>query len=235
MINGKAREHDWFRGYPEPKEPRIVGPHMRTIQNRIAASYRDQEFYDGARANGYGGMVNDGRWEMIAKQITDEFGSYRRVLQLPAHKGFLLYELFKCNQRVYGQETSEYAARNSLIRLDVSPFTTLPYEDELFDLVIAPSAVYMHNLVDAIKVLREIERVKKKDGGKSFITLAAYEDESDIEGLMLLRYWFLLGTTILTKADWIAVMEHAGYSGDYRFDTAEYLNLVKAVQPECAR
>lgn len=219
------REHDWFRGYPEPKEPRIVGPHLRSIHNRIAASYRDQEFYDGARANGYGGMVNDGRWEEIAKQITDEFGSYRRILQVNAHKGFLLYELFKCNQRVWGQETSEYAARHSLMRHDVAPFTALPYEDDMFDLVIAASAVYSLNLPDAIKCLRELERVKKKDGGKSFITLAAYEDESDIEGLMLLRYWFLLGTTILTKADWIEVMLHAGYTGDYRFDTARSLNL----------
>ena len=45
---------------------------------------------------------------------------------------------------------------------------------------------------------------------------------------MLLRYWFLLGTTILTKADWIYVMETAGYTGDYRFDTATYLNLKRA-------
>ena len=45
-------EYDAYAGYPEPKEPRLVSPTRRTIANRIAASYRDQEFYDGARENG---------------------------------------------------------------------------------------------------------------------------------------------------------------------------------------
>jgi hypothetical protein len=42
---------------------------------------------------------------------------------------------------------------------------------------------------------------------------------------MLLRYWFLTGTLILTKAEWREVMKHAGYTGDYRFDTAKSLKL----------
>jgi len=220
-------ESDWFAGYPEPKEPRIVGPQVRTIHNRIAASYRDREFYDGDRANGYGGMLNDGRWEPIARTIVDQFGGYRRVLQVGAHKGFLLYELFKLGMRVWGTEISRYAGDNALVTLDHAPFTALPYEDGQFDLVIAASAVYTLNLPDAIKCLREIERVKHPLG-HSWVTLAAYEDENDFDGLRLLRYWFLLGTTILTKADWIEVMKHAGYTGDYRFDTAKTLNLVEA-------
>ena len=217
------REFNAFHGYPEPKEPRIVGPDLRKIENRIIASERGRDFYDGDRINGYGGMVNDGRWEAIAKNLYDDYNlGYSRVLQIGAHKGFLLYELYKLGCRVSGQEVSEYAAANSMMRLDVSPFTKLPYEDGIFDFVICASPVYSLNLPDAITCLREIERVGK---GSSFITLAAYEDEDDIEGLMLLRYWFLLGTTILTKADWIKVMEYAGYQGDYRFDTSAYLNL----------
>jgi hypothetical protein len=220
------KEFDAFAGYPEPKEPRVVGPHLRTIDNRIMASYRDHEFYDGQRVNGYGGMVDDGRWAPIARNIYDHYNlGYARILQLNAHKGFLLYELFKLGCRVTGQEVSHYAAENSLIRLDITPFTKLPYEDGEFDFVIAASAVYSLNLPDVIKCLQEIQRVSN---GRSWITLAAYEDEDDIEGLMLLRYWFLLGTTILTKADWMRVMEHAGYKGDWRFDTAKSLKLVRA-------
>ena len=219
-------EFDAFAGYPEPKEPRIVGPKQRTINNRIMASYRDHAFYDGERANGYGGMINDGRWAPIARQLFEHYNlDYGQVLQLNAHKGFLLYELFKLGCRVTGQEVSHYAAENSVIRLDITPFTKLPYEDGEFDFVIAASAVYSLNLPDAVKCLREIQRVSK---GRAWITLAAYEDEDDIEGLMLLRYWFLLGTTILTKADWMKVMEHAEYDGDYRFDTAKSLNLRRA-------
>ena len=219
------REFDAFIGYPE--QQRLVSPYLRTIHNRIAASYREQEFYDGDRANGYGGMKNDGRWEPIAKNLYQEYNlGFRKVLQIGAHKGFLLYELYKLGCRVYGTETSDYAIQHSLIRLTKCQPTQLPYKDGLFDFVICVSPVYCQNLAGAIQCLKEIQRV---GNGKSFITLAAYENEEDIEGLMLMRYWFLLGTTILTKADWIAVMEHAGYTGDYRFDTAKYLNLVPDV------
>jgi SAM-dependent methyltransferase len=132
------------------------------------------------------------------------------VLQVGAHKGFLLEALHQRHIRVAGTEFSEYPARQSKCRLYRAPFTKLPFEDESFDLVIGVSCVYTLNLPDAIKCLREIQRVSR---GQSFITLAAYENEEDIEGLMLLRYWFLLGTTILTKPDWLAVMAHAGYTG----------------------
>ena len=218
------REFNAFAGYPEPKNPRIVGPNLRNIHNRIQASYRDKEFYDGDRKNGYGGMVDDGRWKPIAKHIVESYNLHEgsRVLQVAAHKGFLLYEFYKLGMRVSGQETSYYAAECSKITLDISLFTELPYKDRTFDFVIGASCVYTLNLLDAIKCLREIQRVGT---GRSWVTLAAYEKPED---LMLLRYWFLLGTTILTKAEWLEVMEHAGYTGDYRFDTAKYLNLVEA-------
>ena len=218
-------EFNAFHGYPEPAEPRLVSPDLRQIENRLIASERGQEFYDGDRINGYGGLKNDGRWEKIARNLYDDYNlGYSKVLQINAHKGYLLYELFKLGCRVYGTEVSDYAIKNSVVRLTKASFTELPYEDGLFDMVICASPVYSLNLPDAVKCLREIERVKAP-GGRSWITLAAYEDENDIEGLMLLRYWFLLGTTILTKADWVKVMEHAGYSGDFRYDTASYLNL----------
>ena len=214
-------EFDAFAGYPEPKEPRRVGPRLRTIHNRIAASYRDREFYDGDRANGYGGMVDDGRWGPIADRIIEK---YRPVsaLQVNSHKGFLVREL--CNRGVdaIGVEISDYAISCSVGPVEKAPFTELPFRDKDVGIVIAASAPYAGNLADAIQCLKEIQRV----GRQAWVVLAAYEDEDDIEGLMLLRYWFLTGTLILTKADWLAVMEHAGYTGDYRFDTAKSLKLV---------
>lgn len=218
-----GREFDLFAGYPEPKEPRRVGPGLRTIHNRIAASYRDREFYDGDRANGYGGMVDDGRWGPIGERIIAEYRP-KTVLQVNAHKGYLVRELQKRGVDATGQELSRYAVENAVLDLDISQFTRLPYGTHSFDLVIAASAPYAGNLSDAIKCLKEIQRVGK---GKAWVVLAAYENEDDIDGLMLLRYWFLTGTTILTKADWIEVMAHAGYTGDYRYDTAKSLNLVK--------
>jgi hypothetical protein len=215
------REFDAFAGYPEPKEPRRVGPRLRTIHNRIAASYRDREFYDGDRANGYGGMVDDGRWALIAERLINHYRPLS-VLQVNAHKGYLLRELQRRGVLVRGQEVSAYAAEQAAVRIDVAPFTALPYDDDEVDLVIAASAPYAGNLADAIKCLREIQRVSRSN---AWVVVAAYEDEDDIEGLMLLRYWFLTGTLILTKADWLEVMEHAGYTHDYRFDTAKSLKL----------
>ena len=221
------REFDAFAGYPEPKEPRLVGPSLRTIHNRIAACYRDREFYDGARANGYGGMKDDGRWGPIAQSLIRDYDlkSGDRVLQINAHKGFLVRELRQRGMRAIGTDPSRYAADVSRGTVRCAPFTKQPFGDREFDLVIAASAVYAGSLHDAIQCLREIQRVGK---GRSWVVLAAYEDENDIEGLMLLRYWFLTGTLILTKADWLAVLAHAQYTGDFRFDTAKHLNLRRA-------
>lgn len=215
-------EFDAFAGYPEPKEPRRVGPRLRTIHNRIAASYRGREFYDGDRANGYGGMVDDGRWGPIADRIIQHYNP-TSVLQVNAHKGYLVRELHNRGIHAHGQEVSQYACDMAVFPLSHSTFTKLHYPDQAVDLVIAASAPYAGSLSDAIRCLREIWRVSR---GSAWVVLAAYEDEDDIEGLMLLRYWFLTGTLILTKSDWLAVMEHAGYHGDYRFDTAKSLNLV---------
>ncbi len=218
------REFDLFAGYPA--QQRVVSPTIRTIKNRITASYRDEEFYDGARENGYGGMKDDGRWKPIARNIKDSYGleDGDKVLQVRAHKGYLCRELFEIGLKVTGCESSHYAIEKSVYPLDPAPSTKLPYDDGEFDLVIAANVVYTSNLEGAIQTLKEIQRVSRKH---AWITLCAYENEEDIEGLMLMRYWVLLGTTILTKADWMEVMRHAGYRGDYRFDTAKFMNLVR--------
>ena len=210
-------ELDLFSGYPEPKEPRIVGPDLRTIENRIAASYRGKEFYDGDRINGYGGMKDDGRWAPIAQHIKDYYQP-ETVLQVGAHKGFLVNELCKLGIKAVGTEPSGYARRHSPVPLRKARFIKQPFQDKDFDLVIGASCVYTLNLPDSIKCLKEIQRV----GKRAWITLAAAETPEEI---MMLRYWFLLGTTILKKEEWLKVMEHAGYEGDWRFDTPEYLNL----------
>ena len=46
-----------------------VNDFFRTIKSRSIASERGKELYDGDRANGYGGYINDGRWEPVAQRI----------------------------------------------------------------------------------------------------------------------------------------------------------------------
>ena len=223
------REFDALQGYPEPKNKRVVNSDSRTIENRIIASYRGKEFYDGSRNNGYGGMVNDGRWLPVAKNMINWYGLNENssVLQIGSDKGYLL-ESFKAHLpsiKVFGIEISDYAINctESSIRKSIikSPFTDVPFENQTFDLVIAVGPVYSLNLSDAIRCLKEIKRVSK---GKSFITLGSYSNE---ENRNLFLQWTLLGTTILSKKDWLKVLEHVAYQGDYKFNTSESLGLIK--------
>ena len=229
------REFNALAGYPEPKTPRYVSPTLRTIKSRIIASYRDKEYYDGDRNNGYGGFNYDGRWLPIAQNMCKEYGldGTSAVLQLGCEKGFLLHDFRQLHpsMKLQGTDLSEYAIEHSMpsvkSKIIKGPFTKLPFKDHEFDLVIAIGVVYTLNLADAIQCLKEIQRVSQ---GTSFITLAAYRTE---EELRLFRYWTVLGCTILHEDDWLEVLKHAGYTGDYKFMTARSLNLIeKKANPE---
>lgn len=216
------REFDAFQDYPKLKRKA-----ERTIHNRLKAIYRDREFYDGDRDNGYGGMKDDGRWGPIAENLIKVYGLSEdsMVLQIGCHKGFLLNELLRRGINVRGTDISSYALEQA--PLEVKPFVgyaefcAQPHRSKEFDLVLAVSPVYTLNLPDAVELLREIERLKKPNG-KSFITLGAWETPEDY---WLIRKWMLLGTTLLQKSEWVAVLQHSGYTGDYRFDTAQSLGL----------
>jgi len=105
--------------------------------------------------------------------------------------------------------------------IDQGDYRKLPYEDHAFDFVIAIGVVYTLTLADAIACLKDIQRVGK---GKSFITLGAYRNEQERR---LYNMWTVLGASILHVDEWVEVLRHAGYTGDYFFSTAEYLNLVE--------
>ncbi len=223
------RQFDALAGYPVPETPRYVGPSLRTIHNRIIAAYRDKELYDGDRNNGYGGFHYDGRWGPIAQNMVKEYrlDNTSAVLQVNCEKGFLLHEFQQLYSgiKVCGTEISEYAISTSMesVRsyIQYAPFTALPFADGEFNFVIAIGAVYTLNLPDAITCLKEIQRVGK---GKSFVTLASYETEEDKQ---LFGWWTLLGTTILREEEWVEVLEHVGYTGDYKLTNAKELRLIE--------
>ena len=205
-----------------------MGPEVRTIENRIIAAYRDEEYYDGDRNNGYGGFKYDGRWVPIARNMYSEYGlgEGSAVLQVGCEKGFLLHDFLGQYPgiKVHGTEVSAYAITHSMESvkpfIQQAPFTQLPFSDDMFELVIAIGVVYTLTLADAIQALKEIERVCR---GKSFVTLAAYRTEEEKK---LFEWWTVLGATLLHEDDWVRVLEHAGYTGDYKFTTARSLRLV---------
>ena len=209
------REVDLLDQMPQP-EKRIVG--SRTIEHRIIASYRDREFFDGDRNCGYGGYVDDGRWGPVAERMIEYYklkeGS--SITQVNCEKGFLLGEFAKRGMAVVGYEPSEYARRCADPKLKI--YADVDEEFQKADLLIAIGVIYVGSLKRAIDALRETENY----AFQSFVTLAAYDSEED---LRLMRKWSLLGTTILRKDEWIEVMKHANYNGDYSFVTARTLRL----------
>ena len=222
------REFNLLGDYPNPKKPRYVGPNIRTINHRIVATHRNKDFFDGYRNFGYGGFKYDGRWKKVADKLCKEYklNDNSSFLQLGCEKGFLLKDLRNkhVNMKVTGLETSNYAILNSMKEIKkivkfCDNYLKLNYKDNEFDFIMALGVVYTHNLNGAIKCLKEIQRVGK---GKSFITLASYEDKNDY---WLFKQWSLLGTTILHKDEWKELLKHTNYSGDYFFTNAATLNL----------
>ena len=109
------REFDALSGYPEPKHPRVVSPSQRTIHHWIVASYRDKEFYDGDRNYGYGGFKYDGRWEKIAKKITNEYNLDNKSSFLQLFIYFFLAGNFNLQIKIWILIKSEDYFKNDII------------------------------------------------------------------------------------------------------------------------
>ena len=112
------REFNLLEEYPKLNKPRYISETTRTITNRIIASRRDEEFFDGDRNNGYGGYVYDGRWVSVANKISKEYmlNESSKFLHINSEKGFLLHDfLIKFpKMKCVGIETSDFAIKNSI-------------------------------------------------------------------------------------------------------------------------
>lgn len=199
----------------------------RSIKNRLVAWELDDKYYDGERANGYGGFRDDCRWDLIIPTLYKKFSIDLNgiILDLGCKKGFIL-EAFKRSGhlgRLIGIENHPYPLasiqNSSGIEAKCGPYYDIPLEDNSVDFSIAFSSIYMQTLGDVVRSLREIERVSC---GRSYITLGAFEGETDKK---IFSQWTLIGTTALSIQDWHEVIEYSGYSGYYFFTTPAVLGL----------
>ena len=199
----------------------------RSIKNRLVAWELDDKYYDGERANGYGGFRDDCRWDSITPMLYKKFGIDLNgtILDLGCKKGFIL-ESFKRSGhlgRLIGIENHPYPLasiqNSSGIEAKCGPYYDIPLEDNSVDFLIAFSSIYMQTLGDVVRSLREIERVSC---GSSYITLGAFEGETDKK---IFSQWTLIGTTVLSIQDWHEVIDYSGYSGCYFFTTPAVLGL----------
>ncbi len=221
------KKYNLLKDLPKSNIKRISNTRTRTIKERIISSYRDKNLYDGDRKYGYGGFKYDGRWIPVAKRIFEKYKLKKnaKILQVGCDKGFLLHDikLLYPNAEVYGIELSNYAKNNSMKsikkNIKIGSYTKFDFKDSFFDFVMAVGVVYSLNLADAIKCLKEIVRVSKQN---SFINLSSYTNLNDY---WLFKNWTLLGSTLLTEKEWLKVLKHVNYDGNYYFTSAKTLNL----------
>lgn len=197
----------------------------RSIINKVNAWKLDKQYYDGNRLDGYGGFIYDGRWKKILPKIIKRYklSKKSKVLDLGCKKGFFLKDLNELipGIKTFGIENHSYPVRKrvkSKSKILISQYYNLPFKNKYFDFVIAFNSLYMQNLGDVIKSLKEIQRVSKK----SYVVLASGENDKERNKFYK---WTLIGTSILLKKEWKILFKEIKFNGDYYFSSAKTLGV----------
>ena len=198
----------------------------RKLKNKLIAWELEKEYYDGDRNNGYGGFSYDGRWLKLLPAFIKKYklNNNSKILDLGCKKGFIMKDLkiLLPGAKIYGIEDHKYPIINAEKKIKkniiLSNYYEIPFNKNYFDLVIGFSSIYKYNFQDVVKTIKEINRVSRK----SFFTVASYSNKKERE---IFEKWTLLGTTILSKKEWLELFRLLKYTGDYYFTTAKSLNL----------
>lgn len=185
---------------------------------KLARAY-DRDFWDGDRRYGYGGYKYDGRWEIVAKRLIEQYNLKEdaAILDVGCGKGFLLYEFKKLlpHAQVRGFDISKYGLENAKEEIKDNLFIhraqdPYPFKDTEFDLVI--SLTTLHNLhINELKIaLGEIERV----GRDKYIMMESFRNEQE---LFNLQCWALTCESFFRPEGWVWLFKEFGYTGDYEF------------------
>lgn len=202
-----------------PKAMRDVSARLRDKErNRALALKFDWEYFDGPRAQGYGGYSYDGRWVPVAQRIIEryELRPGDRLLDVGCAKGFLMRDLLEAlpGLEVWGLDISSYAIERChdevAGRILRGSCDALPFPDDCFQAVIAINVV--HNLEPAgcRRAVQEIVRVGS--GPRAFIQVDAYRNEAE---RALFEDWMLTARTYCKPDEWRELFEATGYRGDY--------------------
>jgi len=185
---------------------------------RVAKQY-GPDYWDGDRRYGYGGYRYDGRWKPVAERLIE---LYRlrpdaRILDVGCGKAHLLHELklLLPGATVQGFDISDHgladapaAIRPFLFHHDArAPF---PFPDQAFDLVLAIGTLHNLRLPELESALKEMTRV----GSEQYMLVESYRNEQE---LFNLQCWALTAETFLDDQEWVWLLRHFGYRGDYEF------------------
>ena len=200
---------------PQPKRQPRKG--VATQADRNVACRFGKEYFDGPRAQGYGGYVYDGRWKPVARRLKEHYGlgESASILDIGCAKGFLLHDLNELLPRatLAGLDISEYAILNAMERvrafLRIGNAKELPWPDHSFDLVLAINTIHNLELPECKQALREIQRVSRKH---AYVVVDAYRTEEERQRLL---DWILTAKTFMHVEEWKQVFKEVGYMGDY--------------------
>ena len=210
--------------YPRSKRNVAARNNARTGEHiRISRQYGEM-YFDGPREYGYGGYRYDGRWRPVAADIIRHFRlrSGMRVLDVGAAKGFLVKDLMlECpGLEAFGLDISSYALLNCepdvIGRLHLGVADFLPFPDDSFDVVLSINTLHNLERVQLITALREMMRVTRQ--GRAYVQVDSYRDAAE---RALFLDWVLTAKTHDYPDGWRALLQEAGYIGDYYWTITE--------------
>ena len=188
----------------------------------VAREY-GEAYFDGPREYGYGGYRYDGRWIPVAEDIVRHFGlgPGDRVLDVGCAKGFLVKDLMKVcpGLEAFGVDVSEYALMHCepevVGRLHLGSAVALPFPSNSFQAVISINTIHNLERHDAVRAVREIERLVP---GRSFIQVDSYRTPEQREGFL---QWVLTARFHDYPPGWLKLFAEAGYTGYYYWTVVE--------------
>lgn len=150
-------------------------------------------------------------FEALCKKIEPLFHENTKVLELACGTGQLTFRLSKCVASWTATDFSENMikeakkrSKNNKIHFEVQDATALPYENELFDVVLIANA--LHIMPNPEKALAEIKRVLKPNG-------------------ILIAPTFVYDGKINKRMIWM--MEKLGFKTFHKWKAVEYMQYVE--------
>ena len=218
-------EFDLLRALPKTK--RNIAKRRDGKDPSVVATAKQfgEMYFDGPREYGYGGYRYDGRWVPVARDIVSRFDlkAGMRVLDVGCAKGFPCQGpddrvsrarglrsryLLLCADALRPGHGRPAASRNN---------GTFAVSGPSFDAVISINTVHNLDRQGCTRALQEMVRVVR-DPAKCFVQVDAYRSE---EEKALFESWCLTAETYLRPAEWVALFQQAGYSGDYYWTILE--------------
>jgi cyclopropane fatty-acyl-phospholipid synthase-like methyltransferase len=208
-----------------PKGKRNVTTRAEAKTPEIIAISRQygERYFDGPRTYGYGGYRYDGRWIPVAEDIVKHFNLKPgdRVLDVGCAKGFLVKDLMKAcpGLEAFGLDISEYALMHCeqevVGRLHLGSADKLPFPDKSFNAVLAINTIHNLERPDAIRAVREVERLAP---GRGFIQVDSYRTPEQRDVFL---EWVLTARFHDYPDGWRKMFSEAGYTGDYYWTIIE--------------